>query len=252
MENEQIRVGAEEALRRLYPEALVKGSEAGVSEVDFFLEQSVVTTRHGTETSQRRVIAIIAAEWARFAQNFNYKVSAGWFQWHDMMKQARAKLAHLPEQKVEGEAKKSVKQDLIQRYGKEAYDAAQDTGSFLVEHADWNQIDALAKSICDKFQIQSEQLTIVMVAGQQNQSPSPQAQGLCRHGHELRFCLVDDLELAMTTSFFYERESQEKVPYERPAPDSNSEKPNLREMLRASSKTIKVTEEASPVKNSSS
>lgn len=247
MYRKEIPIQLEATLRHLYPDALVKGSQLCFDEVDFFLEQCVVTTKPDGETSQQRVIAIVAADWARFAQNYNYKVSNSWFGWHDRMKQARAKLAHLPEGKVEDEAKKLVKQELIQRYDKETCATAQNKGSFLVEHADWNQIDTLAKSICEKLEIQPDQLTLLMVAGTQNQSPSPQIQGLCRHGHELRFCLLDDLESTMTTSCFYERETSESMPCEMPALDSKSKRPNLREMLQASSKRIQVVEKATAV-----
>lgn len=212
------------SLSKLYPDSIVRGSQAGFNEVDFLMEQYVVNSKPDGVSSRQRVIAIIAAEWAKFSQNYNYKVSGGWFRWHDLMEQARAKLAHLPGPKVEGEARKLVTKALIQRYGKDAYDAAQNRGAFLVEHADWDQMDALAKSICDQLQIQPDQLTILMVAGPQNHSPSPQVQGLCRLGHELRFCIVDDFEETMSTKYFYDRESAEPVPYEIPDHHPNSPK----------------------------
>ncbi len=231
MEKKEIRARLEESLRSLYPDALLEGHHLGFAEVDFFLEQCVVTTKPDGESTKRRVIVLISAEWARFAQNFNYKVSVDWFRWNEMMRQARMKLGHLPESQVEVEAKKLVKQVLIQRYGKEAYDAARDTGAFLVEHADWSQIDALAKSICDKLQIQPDQLTIVMVAESQNNSPCPQVQGLCRHGHELRFCLVDKVEQAIER-YFYEKEITQsaQMPLRQ---NPNDPKLSLREILRA-------------------
>jgi exonuclease III len=232
-EKEQIRVQMEELLRRLHPDALVEGGNVGFSEVDFFLEQCVVTTRHGEESTERRVIAIISAEWARFAQNFDYHVCSGWFGWHDMMNQAKAALRakNRPENEIEDEAKKLVKSELIRRHGKAAYDAARDTAAFLVKDADWKRIDALAKSICDKFQIQPDQLTFLMVAGSQNHSPSPQVQGLCRHGHELRFCLVDDMEQA-ARRYFYEKDITQKAAVQLNQ-NPNQPKPKLRELLRA-------------------
>jgi hypothetical protein len=247
MIKENIKSRIQLSLEQLYPDKILQGNSIGIEEVDFFMEQCVVTTKPDEVSSQQRVIAIIAAEWAKFSQNYNYKVSGGWFRWHDMMKQARAKIAHLPGPDVEGEARKLVKNALIQRYGKDAYDAAQNRSAFLVEHADWDQIDALAKSICGKFQIQPDQLTIMMVAGSQNYGPSPQVQGLCGHGHELRFCLVDDLEMTMNTWYFYDRESAEPVPYEIPAHHPNAPKPNLKDMLRESGKRIMVHKKASPV-----
>jgi hypothetical protein len=231
MNKKEICEQLEKSLRSLYPDTLLEGHQLGFAEIDFFLEQCVVTTKPDGESSKQRVIALISAEWARFAQNFNYKVSADWFRWNEMMRQARVKLGHLPEPQVEVEAKKLVKQVLIQRYGKEAYDAARDTGAFLVENADWSQIDALAKSICDKLKIQPDQLTIVMVAGLQNNIPSPQVQGLCSHGHELRFCLVDKVEQTIER-YFYEKEITQsaQIPLRQ---NPNEPKLSLREILRA-------------------
>lgn len=188
-------------------DAYVSAHSLGLPAVAFLLERETVTSDFSGATvgTTRSIVAIATAGWAKVERNFNYRVSNVWF---DRDTRFRAFQAHLekmhpelgPEdlrKKINEQLSKTLRARYPNRYKEmhnpENHLVLDRNGRNGRSAPSWGEIDALAKTITEKFKILPDDLTLVLVVDANEDQPSPSDQGLCSFGHQLRFCRPQDL-----------------------------------------------------------